>query len=237
MSNLLVRVTLAIIGFMVMKNAEWAEIDPNDPNIKFKYRVVFRGNDVRDQNFDVAMFQDLGSSASSMDASRSCDMYGCLPGHTVEQADAEQAYLQATFPKNAIPTWVCLPKEAWILEWIEKGMKRPVVQLLRPLYGHPHAAAHWDNFSDEAIRKKGFEPVPGENWPSVYFHKDLRLLLVRYVDDLKMSGPKENMVKGWTLIQDAIEIGDVEPIGLFLGCKHEPVEITQKWHYSTWYSL
>ena len=42
------------------------EIPPNDPRIKYKYRVVFRGNDVRDQNFDVALFQDMGSSASTM---------------------------------------------------------------------------------------------------------------------------------------------------------------------------
>ena len=43
-----------------------------------------------------------------------------------------------------------------------------------------------------------------------------------------MSGPKENMAKGWNLIQDAIEIGDVEPIGLFLGCKHESIEMKLK---------
>ena len=63
---------------MVEKNSELKETNPNDPRAKYKYRVVFRGNDVKDQNFDVALFQDIGSSTFTMDASRSCDMYGCL---------------------------------------------------------------------------------------------------------------------------------------------------------------
>ena len=96
---------------MVEKNAELKEIDPNDPRMKFKYRVVFRGDDVRNEFFDVALFQDLGSSTSSMDASRAADAYGCMPGHACQQADAEQAYLQAEFPAGAIKTWVVLPKD------------------------------------------------------------------------------------------------------------------------------
>ena len=37
----------------------------------------------------------------------------------------------------------------------------------------------------------------GENWPSVSFHKKLQLLLVIYVDDLKMAGPSKNLKEGW----------------------------------------
>ena len=33
------------------------------------------------------------------------------------------------------------------------------------------------------------------------------------------------MTKGWKLIQDVIEIGNVEPFGLFLGCEHESIEM------------
>ena len=139
-----------LFGIMVEKNSELREVDPNDPRIKYKYRVVFRGNDVRDQNFDVALFQDMGSSASTMDASRCCDAYGCMGDHITEQADAEQAYIQAVFPPDVPKTWVCLPEDEWEPSWRGK-FKRPVVLLEKALYGHPHAGAHWDNHADEKI--------------------------------------------------------------------------------------
>ena len=31
----------------------------------------------------------------------------------------------------------------------------------------------------------------------MYFHKELKLLLVMYVDDLKLAGPAQNLTKGW----------------------------------------
>ena len=62
---------------------------------KFKGRVVFQGDRVIDQNFDAAMFQDLGSSPATMEAAKIADFFGCVPGHSLEIADAVQAYLQA----------------------------------------------------------------------------------------------------------------------------------------------
>ena len=44
-------------------------------------------------------------------------------------------------------------------------------------------------------------------WPSVYFHPDLKLLLVVYVDDLKMAGPKDNRKKGWELLRSKTDLG------------------------------
>ena len=218
-----------LFGFMVEKNAELREIDANDPRMKFKYRVVFRGDDVRNEFFDVALFQDLGSSTSSMDASRAADAYGCMPGHGCQQADAEQAYLQAEFPQGAIKTWVVLPKDQWGPDWDEYKDGKPCVPLLRPLYGHPHAGAHWDAHAEERLRTAGFEQC-SEAWPSVYFHETLQLILVRYVDDFKMAGPSKNLDAGWRLLtqDNGIELGDIEPPGLFLGCKHEPVHVKLK---------
>ena len=39
-----------------------SELPPGHPGRKFKGRSVFQGNQVRDQNFDWAIFQELGSS-------------------------------------------------------------------------------------------------------------------------------------------------------------------------------
>ena len=50
---------------------------------------------MRDQNWDAAMFQELGSAPASMQASKAVDAYGLFAGHTAAQADAVQAYIQA----------------------------------------------------------------------------------------------------------------------------------------------
>ena len=62
---------------------------------KFKGRVVFGRNDVWTQNRDIAVFQELASQPATLEASCAADAYGCIEGHTIEQADAEQAHAQA----------------------------------------------------------------------------------------------------------------------------------------------
>jgi hypothetical protein len=81
-----------LFGICVEKNSE---LPAGHPSRKFKGRVVFQGNRVVDQNWQRAVFEDLGNSPATMDASRAADCYGCAPGHSIQQADAEQAYIQA----------------------------------------------------------------------------------------------------------------------------------------------
>ena len=92
-----------------------------------------------DQNYDIAIFHDIGNSPATMDASRSADMYGCAPGHGIQIADEEQAYIQADMQGS--PTWICLPEEARPAWWKKKwpNMRRPVCLLKKALYGHPKA--------------------------------------------------------------------------------------------------
>ena len=64
----------------------------------------------------------------------------------------------------------------------------------------------------------GFEPA--KNWQSCYFHRDLQLFLIVYVDDFKMAGPPEAMKKGWALIRKNLILDDPTPFQRFLGCLH-----------------
>ena len=81
-----------LFDFCVEKNPHLAA---DDPRRKYKARVVLQGNRVMSQDREAAMFQDLGNAPATMEASRSIDRYGCLPGHIEEQSDARQAYIQA----------------------------------------------------------------------------------------------------------------------------------------------
>ena len=95
-----------VFGIVVEKNHE---LDPSDKRRKYKGRAVFQGNNVRDQDGNWAIFADLGSSPATMEAARAADAYGMLPGHAVQQSDAEQAYAQAWL--TGTETWVRLPRD------------------------------------------------------------------------------------------------------------------------------
>ena len=87
-----------------------------------------------------------------------------------------------------VTCWVELPDEAWHPCANRHKFRRPVCRLVKALYGHPDAGTMWEQHCHTAVEKVGFKPL-GDEWPSLYFHPDLKLLLVIYVDDLKMAGP------------------------------------------------
>ena len=123
-----------IFDICVEKNSELAE---DNPQRKYKGRVVLGGNNVKDQNWEAAMFQEMSSCPATMEAAKAADCYGLMPGHDVMQADADMAYTQALL--GGTPCWVRLPKEQWPQEWHDKGFINPVCPLIRALYGHPDA--------------------------------------------------------------------------------------------------
>ena len=75
----------------------------------------------------------------------------------------------------------------------------------------------WEQHCDTHVREVGFMPV-GEEWPSMYYHKELKLLLVIYVDDLKLAGPSQNLTKGWGLLRSKMRLEPETDLGLCLGC-------------------
>ena len=199
-------------GICVEKNYQLPE---SDPGRKFKGRGVLLGNQVKNQHWEAAFFQDLGNSPASFEASRWADFYGCLPGHAVKLADAIQAYIQAKL-KGPL-CWVELPTDAWPPEIKYWKFRRPVVRLDKALYGHPDSGTMWEQHCDKKVQEIGFKPI-GEEWPSMYFHDELKLLLVIYVDDLKLAGPSENLAKGWEMLRTVLRIEPETDLGLYLGC-------------------
>jgi hypothetical protein len=167
-----------------------AELLQGDPARKFKGRVVYQGNNVKDESWDAAIFSDLGSAPSSMEAAKAVDAYGLLDGNVEEQGDAEQAYTQSKL--GGTTTWVRLPREQLPAKW--QHMRDPVCRLHLALYGHPDSGGYWESYCEGCLVEAGFAPIA--DWRSVYWHPKLRLLLVVYVDDFKMSGPAASMKPG-----------------------------------------
>jgi hypothetical protein len=192
-----------------------SELPDSHPNRKFKGRYVFQGNRVVDQNWEQAMFQDMSSSPATLEAARVADCVGCFEGNDVQMADAVQAYIQAELSGD--PCWVVLPAEARPTEWANKYY-RPVVRLKKALYGHPDSGTMWEKKCDAHVKSKGFAPI-GIEWPSVYWNAKLQLILVVYVDDFKLAGPKKHLPGAWAALRDGLNIEPEAALGMYLGCQ------------------
>ena len=74
------------------------------------------------------------------------------------------------------------------------------------------------------LAKCGFDPIA--DWPSMFWHDGLKLLLMVYVDDFKMSAPKANLAKGWKMIREGLLRQDPTPVDRCLGCHHAETQGT-----------
>ena len=204
-----------------IRGAKGSELKEGDPAKKWKGRFVIRGSDVKDEYNDTAIFNGLSSSPATLEASKAVDAYGLIDGHTSSQCDAEQAYVQSRL--GGIEIWVRIPKDRWPAEWAGK-FRKPIVLLKLALHGHPDAGGYWESHCKEKLVAGGFTPV--SVWNCMYWHSKLKLSLSVYVDDFKMSGPIENMIKGWKLIRTLIKTDEPSPPGTCLGCSHVIKEVS-----------
>ena len=100
-------------------------------------------------------------------------------------------------------------------------MTKPVVQVEKALYGHPDSGTYWGQHCDKHVRNVGFEAL-GSEWPSCPCHPNLKVFLVIYVDDFKMSGPADNLAKGGDLMRKGLQIDLPADINgqAYLGCQY-----------------
>jgi hypothetical protein len=147
-----------------------------------------------------------------------------VPGRKTTAADAVKAYIQSLL-KSKHPTWIELPRELWPKSWVGK-YTRPVVLLIKALYGHPESGAHWEAHLESIVRDLGGKPV--NNHPSSYFFKESGLLLTVYVDDLLLSGPADAHAAFWAALRPKVDLEEVTSLERFLGRGHDEVNVDGK---------
>ena len=184
---------------------------------KYKGRVCFRGDCVKDQEGAPAVHAELAASPTSIAAANSNIAYGLIPGNKTTQADAIRAYIQSTL-RSKHKTWVRIPKQLWPKEWAGRYVA-PMCVLNRALYGHPEAGGHWEEHLTQALKALGGVPVP--NHPSSFWFEKDRLMLIVYVDDLLLSGPAAKHEAFWAKLAKDIDIEPPEPLDRFLGRHHK----------------
>ena len=101
----------------------------------YKGRVVFRGDNVKDESGHLAVFSEQGTSASHLSAAKIVDAIARMPGNSGGDSDAMGAYTQCEHEGEE--TWVRLSRDKWPQAWHKAGYQNPVVKLRLNLYGHP----------------------------------------------------------------------------------------------------
>jgi hypothetical protein len=199
------------------------QLDESDPSRKYKGRVVYSGDKVKEEYNMAEILQDMASCPATMEAAKALDCYALFPGNKGQMADAESAYTQALF--KGAPTWVSIPKHQWPAAWRDLPYDDPVCPLVLALYGHPESGGYWEQHCEAHLLSVGFENIPGNAWPSCYWHPKLELFCVVYVDDFKLAGPEQNLEAGWKLIRSHIKMEDPASFGLYLGWYEEEFEL------------
>ena len=161
---------------------------------------MLRGDIVKDDSRNYAVFTEQGSSASQMTAAKVMDVVARLLDCDGQAADAVSAHTQVKLedaprllkiPKSECPdVWIRLPRHEWPRSW--SSIEDLVVPLERNLYGHPLAGLLWERQIEE-ISLLGSEKVP--NWECMFVHRKQGVFLTVYVDDIKMGGKKQNMLQ------------------------------------------
>ena len=169
-------------------------------------RIVLRGDTVKTDDGEFAVFTEQGTSASHLAAAKFIDAIARLPGNDGKDSDAVGAYTQVLLsdadrllgPGKMPEIWISLPKTKQPASW--EGIKDPVCPLLVNLYGHPMAGLLWEKFCEEILLSEGFEKVP--SWECLYVHRQQKIFMSVYVDDFKGAGDKENLAAMWKKLGD-----------------------------------
>ena len=121
---------------------------------KVKGRIVYLGDAAKGELGYAAVYQELGANPTSVQGLNATLAYGSIPGHALSAADAVKAYVQASLKSRVHKTWIQLPPELRPSWWREKFAK-PVVLLVKALYGHPEAGGHWERHLKGIISRLG----------------------------------------------------------------------------------
>ena len=201
---------------------------------KCKGRVVLRGDIVNDDSGSFAEFTEQGSSASQMTAAKVMDIISRLPGCAGQAADAVSAYTQVKMedapnllkiPKSECPDILIRLRHKWPKSW--SNMEHSVVPLERNLYGHPLAGLLWERQFEKILLKHGWEKIP--NWECLFVHREKGLFLSVYVDDIKLSGKKQNLDPMWKVLNKEVyfENQHLSLIMYTWDCPHRQCEISE----------
>ena len=124
------------------------------------------------------------------------DLKGLLQPHdkTHRRMMVEQEIIFGTFQGTAYT----------VITW--SSIEDPVVLLERNLYGHPWQDYYGERQLEKILLKHGWEK--NANWECLFVHRAKGLFLSVYVDDIKLTGKKQNINPKWKVLNKEVDLGE-----------------------------
>ena len=159
-------IQIKLAELLTLCGIKHSELPPE--NWKWKGRICYRGDIVRDAWNNIQIFEETATTPTSLIALGVALWFASLPGHSASCADALQAFLQSVLDDSDEETWVVLPAELRLESWFKMFNKtdRICVKLKRSLYGHPKAGRWWQDHLHRCLQALGAEEIP--QYPSNY---------------------------------------------------------------------
>ena len=192
---------------------------------RLRGRLVFRGDECRDEFGVKAIYREVKSLPATIHSINLVLYFGMLCGHMVTIADAAKAYLQAPL-KAEVPTWVIIPKLIWHDSWF-KRFKKVACPLLRAMYGHTTAGDDWYEYFD-GVLVGTMRGTRMNEFPSVWYFPQWKVLVAAYVDDVIASGPQKGVNWFWSQVRNHITFDEITTPGRYLGRDHFIMETMAK---------
>ena len=201
-----------------------AELEKKHQN--YKGRVVLQRDIVKDDSGSYAVFTEQGSSASQMTWMRTWTQAAdAVSAYTQVRMDAAAKLLK--IPKSECPDiWIRLPRHKWPKSW----SSMEVDPLERNLCGHPSAALLCKRQLGKVLLELDRETVP--NWECFFVHRDTRLFLSVYVDDIKVglpTGKKQNLDPMWKILNKEVDLENQHHSLIMFAWVALKVNVKQAW--------
>ena len=168
--------------------------------LKYKGRIVYRGDDIRDAEGTQVVFDPIETSTNptALIALNLILFFGIMKGNTLSLADAVQAFLQAPLLEE---TWVVLGEELWLPHWFDIYPKGIHLRVLTS-NGRQIMAIYLDEYF------LAINAIQLESFPSNYLiQRGSKMLLLNvYVDNLTLSGDSSLHRQFWEELHKHINI-------------------------------
>ena len=223
-----------LLGAWAVKNYEllFAMWDP-------RYRCVYGGNDPRRADGSTALYATSASLPASLRDFRIFAVIASLHSWSLWIGDVTGAYLNATAPPD---TFVVLseemidhllePEEAKKYRQLQKAGKKPVVELIKALYGHTQAGFLWEAEARKQLLKMGFVNFSDVSsaWYLHYTEEgNIDGMLLLYVDDFMIAGTDHFRKSTISKMKEVWELknGDIHPVGQgpIVGMRYDQYEV------------
>ena len=125
----------------------------------------------------------------------------------------------------SIQKWIRFPPHKWPKSWLR--IEDPVVPLERNSNGHPLAGHLWERQIEEVLLELRREKVP--NWECLSVHRRQGLFLLVFVEDIKMSGKKQNFAPMWKNLMKHVDLDEQTSFldHVYLGCTQRECKVNE----------